>query len=181
MTQHLLKSFPGVIDAILEADGQVPGQQRHTAKRIFERLRDEHGFEGPVHHSQGLRPGAPAADAGNVVPLSQAPSHAQYDFGEALAGIAGVEQKAHYFVMDLPHSDRRFVKAYPAETIEAFLDGHVFAFAFLGGAPQSILYDNTKLAARDRGIPGPKTLSVPSARKGISTPLRESEAISQHM
>ena len=46
MTHHLLKSFPGEIDAILEADGQVPGQQRYTAKRLFERLRDEHGFEG---------------------------------------------------------------------------------------------------------------------------------------
>ena len=48
--------------------------------------------------------------------------------------------------MDLPHSDGCFVKAYPAETTEAFLDGHVSAFAFLGGVPQSILYDNTKLA-----------------------------------
>ena len=38
------------------------------------------------------------------------------------------------------------MKAYPAETTEAFLDGHVSAFAFLGGAPQSILYDNTRLA-----------------------------------
>src|SRR3954453_9048134 len=48
--------------------------------------------------------------------------------------------------MDLPHSDACFVKAYPAETLEAFLDGHVSAFAFFGGAPHSILYDNTKLA-----------------------------------
>ena len=60
--------------------------------------------------------------------------------------IGGVEQKAHCFVIDLPHSDGCFVKAYPAETTEAFLDGHVSAFAFLGGVPQSILYDNTKLA-----------------------------------
>ena len=60
--------------------------------------------------------------------------------------IAGVERKVHYFVLDLPHSDGCFVKAYPAETTEAFLDGHVSAFAFLGGAPQSILYDNTRLA-----------------------------------
>ena len=60
--------------------------------------------------------------------------------------IDGVEQKAHYFVLDLPHSDGCFVKAYPAETTEAFLDGHVSAFAFLGRVPQSILYDNTRLA-----------------------------------
>jgi len=55
-------------------------------------------------------------------------------------------QKVHLFVMDLPHSDAGFVKAYPAETTEAFLDGHVSAFAFFGAVPRSILYDNTKLA-----------------------------------
>ena len=60
--------------------------------------------------------------------------------------IAGVERKVHYFVLDLPHSDGCFAKAYPGETTEAFLDGHVSAFAFLGGVPQSVLYDNTKLA-----------------------------------
>ena len=84
------------------------------------------------------------------MPLSHAPGHAQCDFGEALVIIGGVERKAHYFVLDLPHSDGCFVKAYPSETTEAFLDGHVSAFAFLfallGGVPQSILYDNTKLA-----------------------------------
>ena len=80
------------------------------------------------------------------VPLTHGPGHAQCDFGEAWAVIAGVECKVHYFVLDLPHSDGCFVKAYPGETTEAFLDGHVSAFAFLGGSPQSILYDNTKLA-----------------------------------
>ena len=80
------------------------------------------------------------------MPLSHPPGHAQCDFGEALVIIGGVEQKAHCFVLDLPHSDGCFVKAYPAQTTEAFLDGHVSAFAFLGGVPQSILYDNTKLA-----------------------------------
>ena len=60
--------------------------------------------------------------------------------------IGGAERKAHCFILDLPHSDGCFVKAYPAETTEAFLDGHVPAFAYLGGVPQSILYDNTRLA-----------------------------------
>ena len=80
------------------------------------------------------------------VPLSHAPGHAQCDFGEALAAIGGVEREADYFAFDLPHSDGCLIKAYPAETTEAFLDGHVSAFAFLGGVPQSILYDNTKRA-----------------------------------
>ncbi len=80
------------------------------------------------------------------MPLSHSPGHAQCDFGEARVVIGGVERKAHYFVLDLPHSDGCFVKAYPAETTEAFLDGHVSAFTFLGGVPRSILYDNTRLA-----------------------------------
>ena len=60
--------------------------------------------------------------------------------------IGGVERKIHFFAMDLPHSDAGFVQAYPAETTEAFCAGHVAAFAFFGGVPASILYDNTKLA-----------------------------------
>ena len=80
------------------------------------------------------------------VPLSHPPGHAQADFGEAVAVIGGVKQTIHVFCLDLPHSDACFVKAYPAERTEAFLDGHNAAFAFLGGVPASILYDNTRLA-----------------------------------
>ena len=80
------------------------------------------------------------------LPLSHPPGHAQCDYGEARVIIGGVERKAHYFALDLPHSDGCYVKAYPAEATESFCDGHVSAFAFLGGVPQSILYDNTTLA-----------------------------------
>ena len=146
-----LEPFTGVIDRILEDDLRRLRKQRHTAKRIFERLRDEYGFDGGYttvkdyvvkdyvreHRRQSKE---------MFVPLSHPPGHAQCDFGEALVVIGGVERKAHCFVIDLPHSDGCFVKAYPSETTEAFLDGHVSALAFLGGVPQGILYDNTRLA-----------------------------------
>jgi hypothetical protein len=80
------------------------------------------------------------------VPLVHPAGEAQVDFGEALVSIAGVEQKAHYLVMDLPHSDDCFVAVFPAETTEAFLEGHVRAFAYFGGVPTRILYDNTRIA-----------------------------------
>ena len=141
-----LEPYTGVIDAILEGDRQVPRKQRHTVKRIFERLRDEYGFDG----QQTIVKDYVRERRGRVgemfVPLTHGPGHAQCDFGEAMAVIAGVECKVHYFVLDLPHSDGCFMKAYPGETTEAFLDGHVSAFAFLGGSPQSVLYGNTKLA-----------------------------------
>ena len=80
------------------------------------------------------------------VPLEHSPGHAQVDFGEAIGVIGGVERKIHFFAFDLPHSDACLVVGYPAETTEAFCDGHVRAFNFFGGVPQSILYDNTKIA-----------------------------------
>jgi transposase len=66
--------------------------------------------------------------------------------------IAGVERKAHSLAMDLPYSDDCFVVAFPAETTEAFLEGRVRAFAYFGGVPTRILYDNTKIAVAQ--IPG---------------------------
>src|SRR6202043_3262396 len=141
-----LGPFIAIIDAILAEDKGRPKKQQHTSKRIFERLRDEHGFTGGItivkdyvalcrHRSQEM-----------FVPLAHPPGHGQVDFGEAIGIIGGGERKIHFLAFDLPHSDACFVVAYPAETTEAFCDGHVRAFAFFGGVPKSILYDNTKIA-----------------------------------
>jgi transposase len=141
-----LDPFTPIIDGILEADGSAPPKQRHTAKRIYERLRAEHGYAGGYTTVKDYVREQQARAQEVFVPLVHPPGHAQVDFGEAVAVIGGVRQKIHFFCLDLPHSDAGFVKAYPAERIEAFCDGHNAAFAFLGGVPQSILYDNTKLA-----------------------------------
>ena len=141
-----LDPFIGIIDQILEEDKRRPAKQQHTSRRIFERLRDEQGYGGGItivkdyvhEHRQRSRE--------MFVPLRHDPGHAQVDFGEALAVIAGEERKIHFFAMDLPHSDGCLVQAYPAETSEAFCEGHNVGFAFFGGVPRSILYDNTKLA-----------------------------------
>ena len=89
-----LEPFTGVIDRILGSDLSVPRKQRHTAKRIFEQLRDEYGFGGQYtivkdyvrEHRRQARE--------MFVPLSHSPGHAQCDFGEALLIIGGVERKA---------------------------------------------------------------------------------------
>jgi transposase len=135
-----------VIDAILAADVTAPVKQRHTAKRIFERLRDEHGYGGGYTVVKDYVRLSRARGREKFVPLSHPPGHAQVDFGEAVGVIGGVRQKIHFFCLDLPQSDACFVKAYARETTEAFLDGHVSAFGFFGGVPRSILYDNTKIA-----------------------------------
>ena len=141
-----LDPYRGVIDRILEDDRSLPKKQRHTAKRIYERLRAEHGFDGRYTIVKDYVRERRRRTREMYVPLSHPPGDAQCDFGQAKAVIRGVEQTVHYFVLDLPHSDACFVKAYPAETTEAFCDGHVSAFSFLGGVPRSIVYDNTTLA-----------------------------------
>jgi transposase len=144
-----LDGFTHIIDEYIEGDKSVPRKQHHTAKRTFDRLRNEHGFMGGytiikdymrTHHKRHKEV---------FVPLSHAPGHAQADFGEAQVIIAGVQQKAHFFVLDLPHSDACYVRAYPRAVTEAWLDGHNHAFAFFGAVPQSIVYDNDRcLVAR---------------------------------
>ena len=123
-----LDPYRGVIDRILEDDRSLPKKQRHTAKRIYERLRAEHGFPGGYTIVKDYVRERRRRTREMYVPLSHSAGHAQCDFGQARAVIAGVEQTVHYFVLDLPHSDACFIKAYPAETTEAFCDGHVSAF-----------------------------------------------------
>jgi transposase len=139
-----LDGFTEIIDAWLEEDRGVPRKQRHTAKRVFERLRDEHGFTGGYTIVKDYIREHDRRSREMFVPLAHAPGHAQADFGEAMVIIDGVEQKAHFFAFDLPHSDACYIRAYPAATSEAWVDGHVHAFGFFGRVPVSVLYDNDR-------------------------------------
>ena len=144
-----LDAYISHIDQWLAEDKGRPRKQRHTAKRIFERLRDECGFDGGYTIVKDYVRAKMRGGKEMFVPLSHPPGHAQADFGEALVVIGGVEQKAYFFAFDLPHSDACYIRAYPAANTEAWLDGHVHAFAFFGAVPQSILYDNDRcLVAR---------------------------------
>ena len=119
-----LDAWVGIIDQILEQDKAQSKKQRHTAKRVFERLREEHGFPGGYTIVKDYVRLRKLSQREMFVPLEHPPGEAQADFGEAQVVIGGVERKAHYFVMELPQSDDCFVMAFPAETTEAFLEGY---------------------------------------------------------
>ena len=106
-----LDPFSGIIDRILEEDKERPKKQRHTSKRIFERLRDEYGFSGKITIVKDYICAARQRQREMFVPLTHPPGHAQVDFGEALAVIGGRMRKIHFLAMSLPHSDACFVKA----------------------------------------------------------------------
>jgi transposase len=139
----------GVVDQILAEDESQSKKQRHTARRIFDRLKTEHAFTGGYTIVKDYVREARLQHKEVFVPLAHPPGDAQADFGEALATIGGVEQQAHFLCMDLPHSDDAFVVAFPAENTESFCEGHKQAFAYFGGVPRSILCDNTKIAVKE--------------------------------
>lgn len=95
-----LDPFVGIIDRILAEDEGLPKKQRHTSKRIFERLRDEYGFEGGITIVKDYICGVRQRRREMFVPLTHPPGHAQVDFGEARAVIGGVERKVHFLATE---------------------------------------------------------------------------------
>src|SRR5262245_60634588 len=139
-----LGPFLDRIARILEEDQGCPRKQRDTAKRIFERIQAE-GYGGGYTAVKRAVRDFKRARREAFVPLTHRPGEAQVDFGYALAHIAGRLRKVAFFVLALPHSDALFVQAFERECTETFWEGHVRAFAFLGGVPRRITYDNSRV------------------------------------
>ena len=133
------------IAAILQAerDENIPRKQRHTAKRIFERLREEGYTGGYTQVKEAVRELRHTSQE-VFMPLRHAPGEAQVDFGFALVKFQGELTKVAFFVMALPYSDALYIRAYPRECTETFQDGHAQALAFFNGVPWRIAYDNAK-------------------------------------
>jgi transposase len=136
-----------IIDAWREEDQTRPRKQRHTAQRIYERLRDEHGYAGSASSVRRYVASQKVGQGEVFMPLYFAPGEeAQVDWGEATVIEHGRERKVQLFCMKLCHSHVVFVRACERTNLESFLDGHVRAFAFFGGVPKRIAYDNLKSA-----------------------------------
>jgi transposase len=132
------------IAQILQDDKQAPRKQRHTAKRIYQRLCDE-GYRGGYTIVKEAVRDLRLKGREVFVPLVHRPGEAQVDFGEAVVKLAGQLPKVAFLVMALPHSDAFFIRAYDRECTETFWDGHVRAFDFFGGVPRRITYDNSRV------------------------------------
>ena len=140
--------FLGIIDEILRQDQKVHRKQRHTKKRIFERLKKEYNYPGGYTAVKEAVRDWERQHREVFMPLSHPPGEAQVDFGQARIIHDGEEITVAMFVMTLPYSDAIFVCIYPRECTEAFLDGHRRAFEFFGGVPKRISYDNSRIAVK---------------------------------
>ena len=138
---------------ILDSDRTVHKKQRHTAKRIFERIGEE-GYTGGYTQVKEAVRDLRKRKQEVFVPLTHHPGEAQMDFGFALAKINGVLKKIVFFVMSLPHSDGVYVQAFERICTEVMWEGHIRCFAFFGGVPSRITYDNDRTLVG--GILGPR-------------------------
>jgi transposase len=147
-----LGPWEDTIRAWLTADQKAPRKQRHTARRIWQRLVDEHGAvvaESTVAHGVArIRRELVDTPADVAVPQTHTPGgEAEVDFGEFQAVIGGVDVKLHMFVMRLSYSGQAVHVAYANQAQESFLDGHITAFERFGGIPAKMIrYDNLKPA-----------------------------------
>jgi transposase len=145
----------GWIDEMLREDLAAPAKQRHTAKRVFERLRDEHDAQVSystvakyVHRRRAEvtaeQARAGAASVAGFVPQAKEPgAEAEVDFADVTVELAGRLTRCYLFAFRLSCSGKGCHRVYASQAQEAFLEGHVTAFEDMGGVPwRHIRYDN---------------------------------------
>lgn len=141
----VLTGFDHIIEQWLSEDARRPRKQRHTAKRVFDRLVEEHGFTGtysPVqrHMKQWIARNRTTGEG--FTELVWPAGTVQVDFGQAEAIIAGIRQVIHIFVVSFPFSNMRFVQAYRGETAECVAHGLRTVFEHIGAVPRHMVFDN---------------------------------------
>jgi transposase len=149
----VLGRYLNIIDQWLIDDKKQPKKQRHTAVRVFNRLKAEHDFQGAettvrryVREAK-LRLGVAAAQV--FIPSDpQAGVEAEIDWGGCIAIIGGIETQLKLFCMRSKFSGKHFVRCYPCERQQALFDGHIRGFEFFNGVFPVVIYDNLTTAVQ---------------------------------
>lgn len=149
--QHpVLGPYIKTIDTWLEEDKHRPPKQRHTAKRIYDRLCEPpYNFTGGESTIRDYVRKQRKKLSEVFVPLEFGPGEsAQCDWGEVTVMYQGAKQTFHLFCMRLCYSGDIFVRVYRNQRQEAFLDGICRALEFFGGVPRELVFDNLKTAVK---------------------------------
>jgi len=149
----VLGPYLSIIDQWLEHDKTRPKKQRHTAVRVFNRLKQEHNFQGAettvrryVREAK-LRLGVGAPQV--FIPSDpQAGVEGEMDWGRCIAILGGVETRLKLFCMRSKFSGKHFVRCYPCERQQALFDGHIRGVSFFGGVFPVLIYDNLSTAVQ---------------------------------
>jgi len=146
--RKLTEPFQQWIDEILEADKDAPKKQRHTAKRIFVRLREEHGFAGGYDCVRRYVKSQRTETRETFLPISTAAGQrAEADFGQIEVDFPDGRRSVSVLLITWSYSNAVFATALPSEKVEAILRGTVEAFSFFGCVPKELWWDNPKTVA----------------------------------
>lgn len=150
------KSYPvlgpyiPIVDTWLEEDRKVPRKQRHTAKRIWDRLKEEHGFPGgytTVKEYVRLKKHLMRMQRDGYIPLEHLPGDAQVDFGEFVYhDHEDTQRKGYALTMSFPYSNKGYTQAFPSQNQECLLEGMKRIFEHIGGVPKHLRFDNMSTA-----------------------------------
>ncbi len=149
----VLGPYLEIIDGWLTGDKEQPRKQRHTARRIYNRLVNEHGYKGgesTVRRYVRMAKIMLGVDAPQAfIPCDpEAGYEAEVDWGTAKAIIAGESVRLKFFCMRSKYSGKHFVRFYSCERQQAFFDAHVQAFHFFGDVFPVLIYDNLTTAVQ---------------------------------
>ena len=146
----VLRDFIPIIDEWLEADRKVPRKQRHTVKRIFDRLRDEYAFEGSyssVKKYVRKKKYVMKTQEAGYLPLAHPSGYGQVDFGEFLYYDAiQQEQTGYALTVSFPYSNKGYTQAFPSQNQECLLEGMKRIFEYMDGVPIRLRFDNMTTA-----------------------------------
>lgn len=148
MTPDVAQFISACLD---EDDRERVKKQRHTARRIYQRLVEERGFTGSESSVRNLVHDMRAArkETKVFVPLRFAPGEAiQIDWGEATVYLNGEKLVINLFCARLCHSCAPYVIAYKRQNLESFLDAIIRTFQYYGGVPRRVIFDNAKVAVK---------------------------------
>lgn len=147
------------IDAWLEDDVRQWRKQRHTAVRVYVRLRDEEGYEGSYstvqryvrRRREQMARERDERDAAGFLLLEWLPGECQVDFGEADFRVRGVTVRGKYLTVSFPHANVGLTQVFWGETSECVCQGLRNVFEFLGGVPVRAVFDNATEVGRRVG------------------------------
>lgn len=134
----------------LESDKNAPRKQRHTARRIYDRLVNEMNFSGGESTIRNIVADIKKSNPKAFIPLSFDPGEAmQVDWGEATVSIGGTKQKINIWCMRECHSSAVYVEAFYRQNEESFLEGMRNGFEYFEGVPQKVIFDNARVAVAE--------------------------------
>lgn len=150
----VLGPYRTIIEEWLKKDKDQPKKQRHTARRVYNRLRTEQGYQGSESNVRRyvrmvqMELGLDIAGQTFIACEPEAGQEAEVDWGTATAIVGGEKVRLKFFCMRSKYSGKHFVRFYPCERQQAFFDAHIQAFIFFGGIFPVLIYDNLTTAVR---------------------------------